>query len=128
MKFATVSKSLIMGAALLLASSAFASTKANLELSNTATISGTQLNAGDYKLEWDGAGPNVEVSVMKGKNVLAKVQAKLVDLPAPSAGDSVVLTTGENGSSTVAQVRFNGKKYALDLSGSGDGTMGGSSK
>jgi uncharacterized protein YfaP (DUF2135 family) len=128
MKFATVSKSLVMGAALLLASSAFASTKANLELSNPATISGTKLNAGDYKLEWDGAGPNVEVSVMKGKNVVAKVQGKLVDLDKPAASDSVVFTTGANGSNTVAGVRFNGKKYALDLSGSGDGLMGGSSK
>jgi hypothetical protein len=128
MKFATVSKSLIMGAALLLASSAFAATKANLELSSSATISGTTLNAGDYKLEWDGTGPNVEVSVLKGKNVLAKVQGKLVDLDKPAAGDSVVFTTGANGSNTVAAVRFNGKKYALDLSGSGDGMMGGSSK
>jgi hypothetical protein len=128
MKFATISKSLVMGAALLLASSAFAVTKGNLELNNAATISGTKLNPGDYKLEWDGTGPDVQVSVMKGRNVVAKVQGKLVDLPSPSAGDSVVFTTGENGANNVAGVRFNGKKYALDLSGTGAGMVGGSSK
>ena len=75
-EFATVSKSLVMGLALLLASSAFAATKANLTLQNPTTVNGTKLKPGDYKLEWDGSGPNVEVSIMQGKKVLAKVPAK----------------------------------------------------
>jgi hypothetical protein len=66
MKFATVSKSLMMGLALLLASSAFAATKASLTLQNPATINGTKLKAGEYRLEWDGSGPNVEVSITQG--------------------------------------------------------------
>ena len=69
MKFATVSKSLMMGLALLLASSAFAATKASLTLQNPATINGTKLKAGEYRLEWDGSGPNVEVSITQGKKV-----------------------------------------------------------
>lgn len=127
MKFATVTKSLMMGAALLLATSAFAATKANLELNSTATVAGTTLQAGNYKLEWDGAGPNVEVSIVKGRNVVAKVPGKVVDLAAPAAGDSLVFSS-ENGSNTLAQVRFNGKKYALELASTNDGSQGGSSK
>jgi hypothetical protein len=126
MKFATVCKSLVMGSALLLATGAFAATKANLELSSTATVAGTTLKAGDYKLEWDGSGPNVEVSIMKGKNVVAKVPAKVVDLSAPAPSDSLVFSS-DNGSNTLAQVRFNGRKYALELAPTGDG-QGGSSK
>ncbi len=90
MKFATVSKSLVMGLALLLASSAFAATKASLTLQSPTTINGTKLKAGDYKLEWDGSGPNVEVSILQGKNVVAKVPAKLVDLQAASQNDAAV--------------------------------------
>ena len=67
MKFATISKSLLMGLALLLASSAFAATKAHLTLNSPATINGTKLKAGDYKLEWDGSSSNVEVSIIQGK-------------------------------------------------------------
>ncbi len=59
MKFATVSKSLVMGLALLLACSAFAATKANLSLQTPTTVNGTKLKAGDYKLEWDGSCPDL---------------------------------------------------------------------
>lgn len=127
MKFTTVAKSLMLGAALMLASSAFAVTKANIELTSTATINGTTLQAGSYKLVWDGSGPNVEVSVLKGKNVIAKAPAKVVDLATPSAGDAVVFSN-ENGSNAVSAVRFNGKKYALDLNPAAGGMQGEASK
>lgn len=128
MKFAIVSKNLVMGAALLLASSAFAATKANLSLNHSTNVNGTQLKAGDYKLEWDGSGPDVEVSILQGKNVVAKVPAKLVDLQKSSQNDATVIKNNEDGSSTLAGVRFQGKKYALELGESSDGMQAGSSK
>jgi hypothetical protein len=128
MKFATVSKSVVMGLALLLASSAFAATKANLTLQNPATINGTQLKAGDYKLQWDGSGPTVEVSIMKGKTVVAKVQAKVVDLNTVAQNSAAVVQRNADGSSTLTGARFEGKKIALELGDSGDGMQPGSSK
>ncbi len=128
MKFATVSKSLVMGLALLLASSAFAATKANLVLNNPTTVNGTKLKAGEYKLEWDGSGPNVEVSVIQGKKVLAKVPAKLVDLSAPAQNDAAVVKSNGDGTTNLAGARFQGKKFAIDLGESSDGMQAGSSK
>jgi len=128
MKFATISKSLIMGLALLLASSAFAAEKASLTLTHPATVNGTTLNAGDYKLQWDGTGPNVEVSIVKGKNVVAKVPAKIVDLGSTTLNNAAVTRTNADGSSTLAGVRFQGKKYGLELGDSSDGMQPGSSK
>jgi hypothetical protein len=128
MKFATISKSLIMGLALLLASSAFAAEKASLTLTHPATVNGTTLNAGDYKLQWDGTGPNVEVSIVKGKNVVAKVPAKIVDLGSTTLNNAAVTRTNADGSSTLAGVRFQGKKYGLELGESSDGMQPGSSK
>src|SRR5271163_487358 len=113
MKFATISKSLVMGLALLLASSAFAGTKTELTLHNPATVSGTKPKAGDYKLQWEGSGPNVEVSIMQGKTVLAKVPAKLVDLQAPAQYNAALLKNNEDGTSTLTGARFEGKKIGL---------------
>ena len=45
MKFATVSKSLVMGLALMLASSAFASDKGKLQINHPITVNGTNLQA-----------------------------------------------------------------------------------
>jgi hypothetical protein len=128
MKFTTVSKTLMMGAALLLASSAFAATKATLTLDNPTTVNGTQLKPGDYKLEWDGTGPNVEVSIVKGKTVVAKVAAKVVDLTSASANSAAVITKNGDGTATLAGARFEGKKYGLDLSDSTTAMQDGSSK
>ena len=128
MKFATVSKSLVMGLALLLASSALATTKASLTLQNPTTINGAKLKAGEYKLQWDGSGPNVEVSIMQGKTVLAKVSAKIVDLNSAAKNNAALVTRHDDGTSTLAGARFEGKKFALELGESSDGMQAGSSK
>ena len=128
MKFATVSKSLVMGLALLLASSAFAVTKANLHLDNPATINGTKLKPGDYKLVWDGAGPDVEVSIMQGKTVCAKAQAKVVDLSSAAASNAAVVTNNGDGTRSLSGARFEGKKFALELADANNGMQAGSSK
>jgi hypothetical protein len=128
MKFATVTKSLAVGLALTLASSAFAASKANLTLNNPTSINGTSLKAGEYKLQWDGTGPNVEVSIMQGKKVVAKVPAKVVDLNQSSANDAALLKQNSDGTTTLAGARFQGKKFALELGEASDGMQAGSSK
>jgi hypothetical protein len=128
MKFATVSKSLVMGLALLLASSAFAATKASLTLQSAITINGAKIKPGEYKLQWEGTGPNVEVSIMQGKTVLAKVPAKVVDLSSPAPYNAALVTRNDDGTSTLKGARFEGKKLALELGDSSDGMQAGSSK
>jgi hypothetical protein len=128
MKFATVSKSLMLGLALLLASSAFAATKASLQLNNPVLVNGTTLKAGDYKVQWDGSGPNVELSILQGKNVVAKVPAHVVDLPAVAPSDAAVTHKNDSGPNSLTSLRFQGKKFALELADASDGMQGGSSK
>ena len=128
MKFATVSKSLVMGLAMTLASSAFAASKANLTLNNPTSINGTKLKPGEYKLEWDGSGPNVEVSIVQGKKVVTKVPAKIVDLDKAPGNDAALLKQNSDGSTTLSGARFQGKKFALELGEASDGMQSGSSK
>ena len=128
MRFSTVSKSLVVGLALLLASSAFAATKADLSLPDQVTVNGTTIKPGDYKLQWDGTGPNVEVSILKGKTVVAKIPAKIVDLNSPAANTAVLVTTNSDGSRSLTGARFEGKRFALEIGESSDGMQAGSAK
>ncbi|MFZ0770129.1 MAG: hypothetical protein WCA49_01400 [Candidatus Sulfotelmatobacter sp.] len=129
MTFATVSKSIVLGLALLLASSAFAATKGSLQLTDPVTVNGTQLKAGAYKVQWEGSGPNVELSILQGKNVVAKVPAHVIELQTPSVNDAAVTRLNGGGPSTLAGIRFQGKKTALELGYASDNMQAeGSSK
>lgn len=125
MKFATFSKTLVAGLALFLASSAFAATKENLQLFNPTVVNGTQLKAGEYKLQWEGSGPNVEVSILQGKKVVTKTQAHLVDLTTPANNSAAVITKNSDGTSSLEGARFAGKKFALELAPATDSMSGG---
>ena len=128
MKFATVSKTLVLGLALMLASSAFAANKASLQLSRPVTVNGTTLKPGDYKVQWEGDGPNVELSIVQGKNVIVKAPAHVVQLETPAANDAAVTRANDNGPNSLAGIRFEGKKLSLELGESGEGMQAGSSK
>ena len=128
MKFATVSKSLLMGLALLVASSAFAANKANMQVQSPLTINGAKLKPGEYKVEWEGSGPNVELSITQGKKVLAKVPAHVVDLQSASNADATVIRRNDDGTNSLTGVRFGGKKFALEVGEASDGMQAGSSK
>lgn len=121
MNFAKCFKGLVLGSALLLASSAFAANKGPLQLSSSANVAGKQLAAGDYTVKWDGSGNTVQVEIMKGKNVVATVPAQVVNLDHESAYDSAVVNTASDGSRNLSQIRFSGKKWALEVGGEGGG-------
>lgn len=108
-----VTKSLVLGLAVLLATSAFAANKGSLQVQEPISVNGQQLKPGDYKVQWDGNGPNVEVSIMQGKKVVTKVPAHVVDLNSASNADAAVVKNNADGSKSLSEVRFGGKKYAL---------------
>jgi hypothetical protein len=129
MKFATISKSVVLGLALMLAASAFAATKGSLALTNPVLVNGTTLKAGDYKVEWEGMGPNVELSIMQGKKVVAKVPAHTVELQTTPSEDAAVTRQNASGPNTLAGIRFHGQKTALEIDGASEAMeAGGSSK
>jgi len=59
---------------------AFAKTKdsANVELDQRVEVAGTQLAPGQYKVTWEGNGPDTTVSFAEGKKTIATVPAKLL--------------------------------------------------
>ena len=113
MKASKISKGLLLGLALLLATSGFAANKGSLQVDNPVTINGKPLAAGEYTVKWDGAGPNVELNIMKGKNVVATVPARMLDLEQSPVRDSIITSVNSEGHKSVNEIRFSGKKYAF---------------
>jgi hypothetical protein len=115
MSVSKISKGLLLGSALLLATSVFAANKGTLQVDNPVTVSGKPLAAGEYTVKWEGAGPNVELNILRGKDVVATVPAHMVDLDRTPDRDSVVTVVNGDGRKSLNEIRFSGKKYALAI-------------
>jgi hypothetical protein len=128
MKMSKMFKGLLLGMSVLLAASAFAANKASVELAEPATVGRTHLNAGDYTVKWDGAGPSVELSIMQGKKVVATTPAQVVSVDRAPEQSSIVARHNEDGSTSLAEIRFSGRKYVLRIGAeSGAAQTGGGS-
>ena len=88
------------------------------------------LSSGDRAPDFDLPTEDGRVSLqgLKGKTVVAKVPAKVVDLNSPAANTAVVVTTNSDGSRSLTGARFEGKKFALEIGESSDGMQAGSAK
>ena len=127
MKLNNLAKTVVLGLAVLLASSAFAGNKGSLLVGEPFEINGQQLPAGEYQVRWDGTGSTVEISFMQGKKELAKTSAKMVPLDTVSYGDSAVVDHN-SGKAAISEIRFSGKKFALVIGPTDKAEMNGTSK
>jgi hypothetical protein len=122
MKLSIRFKQLLPMLALLLSTSAFAANKGSFSIITSATINGHQLAPGDYQAKWDGTGPAVQVSILSNGKLVTTVPARLVELSSPGPDNAVGLNQHDDGSWTVREIYFAGKKYELDLSGTAAAT------
>jgi hypothetical protein len=115
MKISKISKGLLLGLALLLAATAFAANKGTLQVSDPLTVGGKQIAPGEYTLKWEGNGPNVELNILRGKNVVATVPAHLVDLARTPDRDATVTVVNDNGNKVLSEIRLSGRKQAFAI-------------
>jgi len=128
MKWNHVAKSVVLALAVLVATSVFASNnKGSLHLSQPAQVNGQAVPAGEYQLRWEGTGSNVEVSFMQGKKVVTKAPAKVVELKSAFGNDATVIDRTSS-TPSITEVRFAGKKYALEIGGAEKAAMGESTR
>jgi len=102
--------------ALLLSTSLFAATSGSMKLTQPVQLNGTQIKPGDYKVTWEGTGPEVKVSILKGKEVVATASAHMKELDKNGASDATVLQKNSDGSTSLNGIRFGGKKVTLEFS------------
>jgi hypothetical protein len=85
----------------------------SLDLPYAATVAGTQLQTGKYRVEWTGAGDQVEVKIYRGNKALVSTRARLVKDDKPY--DCVSYAAGENGTKVLTRISFGKEKLSLHL-------------
>jgi hypothetical protein len=112
---------LLFAGSLLLAAAAFAANinKKTMHLYEKAKVHGTLLEPGDYKVEWNGSGPQVQLKILQGKDTVATVPAQVVSENTANEHDGYVLRPAKNGGNSIEEIFFGGKKYDLKILPSG---------
>jgi len=105
----------LMSFAMLFATTAFAANKGSLHVQSTTMTGTTQLPAGEYTVRWEGAGPDVELTIKLDNRVKATVPAKVIPLDQPLREDAAVLDTDGNGGRRLLGIRFSRKKFFLQI-------------
>lgn len=112
MKTLRTYKGLLLSVVILLATASFAANKGGFSISTPVTVAGKQLVAGDYTVTWEGAGPNVEAKILKGKNLVVATPAHFIEVKTePQSG--IVTKRNPDGSNSLVSIQFNGKKPAI---------------
>lgn len=115
MKITKTLKCALLGVALLMAVAAFASNKGSVSLNESVTIGNQPLSAGDYSVKWDGNGPDIQLSILKGSKVVATTSAHLVDASQPFSNNAAVVTTNADGSKSLAALELSGKRFVIQI-------------
>jgi hypothetical protein len=118
MKVSSIPKNLLPGLTLLLATGVVAMDKTNkgsFQVTEPVTVAGHKLAPGQYKLTWDGAGPGVEAKILSNGKLVVTVPANVVDRGQPERFNAAEVNTKNDGSYSLTQVDFAGKKYALSF-------------
>jgi hypothetical protein len=103
---------------LMTVASSFASTKSkdvgHLNVDEPVQVGSSSLSPGDYKVEWNGNANNVQINILKDKNVVATAEGKIVELDKPAKGDAVT-TKSLDDKRVVDEIEFNNRKESLVL-------------
>jgi hypothetical protein len=107
----------LAGAALLLAVSAFAAGtgKGTLHVYESVDVRGKQLAPGEYKLQWNGEGPKVELNITSSKRTVVSVPAQLIPVGEAYTTDGYAAKKSEDGKNALTEIFFHGKSYELRL-------------
>ena len=105
------------GSALLLSSAAVAgdSNKGSLNLYEKVNVEGKELNPGKYTIKRDGSGPNVQVTVLQGKQTVATFPAHVTEQATRNTEDAYGSAAETDGSRTLTAIYPNGKRFSLEI-------------
>ncbi len=86
-----------------------------LTLNRAVAINGKDVQPGDYKVKWQGTGDTLNVAFTNGKHVLATSPAHIVALDRAPSQDTLVYQQNGDGTQSLSEIRFGGKKFAIVL-------------
>jgi len=110
-----ISKGLLLGASLFLATAAFAGEKASVKLYEDVKVNGKTIAPGKYEVEWTGTGDQVQLNIRQGKETIATVPAKLTATKSASVATGYSTKSETDGTKSLTSVFVAGKKYTLEF-------------
>src|ERR1700760_12696 len=93
--------------------------KASIHIDRQVKVDGKTLESGKYTAEWTGEGPNVQVTLMKGKNTVATFSAQIKQEPTANSDDAIGTTDAPDGSKQLSSIYPGGKHISLQLAANG---------
>jgi hypothetical protein len=97
------------------ATTACTANRGSLYVPSPTMAAETHLPAGEYTVQWEGAGPDVELKIKRHNRVKATVPAKVIPLDQPLVEDEAVLGSDGDGGQRLLGIRFSGKKFFLQV-------------
>jgi len=106
--------------AFLLSLSAFARDRNqhSVNIPDAVVVGGTQLQPGSYKVEWQGTGPDVQVTFLQHGKTVATVAGTL-KTGSPVGHDQIVTDSANSSNNTLDEIDFGRDKQALVFQQSG---------
>ena|SRR5579872_682793 len=91
----------------------------SVEFSNAVQVGGTQLKPGEYKVEWQGTGPVVQVSFVRNGKTIATATGTLKTNDPHVSEDDIVIDTISADTQKLTEIDFSHNKESLVFEQSG---------
>jgi hypothetical protein len=98
--------------------------KMTIHIDQKVAVDGKILETGKYTAEWSGDGPNVQVTLLHGKDTVATFPAQIKQEASPNSNDAIGTADGPDGTKQLTAIYPNGKRMSIQLSDSGSGSSG----
>jgi hypothetical protein len=85
----------------------------SVQIYDVVQIAGTQLKPGNYRVEWQGTGPVVEVTFQQNRKTVVTVQATLRTNDDQVTQDAIRIEATSAGTSKLEEIDFGHQKEAL---------------
>ena len=93
--------------------------KHSVEITESVQVGGTQLKPGNYKIEWQGTGPEIQVNFVRDGKTIATVPGTLKTNDAHVTQDEIVTDTTSSNTQTLKEIDFSRNKESLVFEQSG---------
>ena len=85
----------------------------SVEIPDSVQVVGTQLKPGDYKVEWQGTGPEIQVNFVRDGKTVATVPGTLKTNDPQVVEDDIVIETTSANTKTLKEIDFGHNKESL---------------
>jgi len=100
--------------------------KMTVRIDEKVIVDGKILEIGKYTAEWSGDGPNVQITLLRGKDTVATFPAQIKQEASPNSTDAIGTTDGPDGTKQLTSIYPNGKRVSIQLNDNGAGSSGSS--